>query len=164
MWITLEPWCRELNDGFKYAVRSLLREVKAFIKELYVMSEDRAAEIELTKIDATVDYLGSFLPEDATSAYNSIKDRLKQVMKDKKIIESLSFFSHRFKNTIQIVNGDERLDSMFKFNVKDALKSRVITIKLYDKLLDFISREARDPVGSRTSIVLGARRNQNEDQ
>ena len=44
------------------------------------------------------------------------------------------------------------------------MKDTVITVKFYDKVLDYISREFIHWVGSRTSAILGSSRGQTEDQ
>ena len=122
------------------------------------MSNERTAEIEVTKIDVTADYLGSFLPSDPTAAYKAIQKRLEVVLKDGEPQLSLNFFSRRFYAAMHVHAAKPRLDSLFKYDIKDSMKDTVMTLKFYDKVLDYISRDFTYLVGSRTSTVLGSSR------
>ena len=57
---------------------------------------------------------------------------------------------------LKVHRGDNVLDSCFQYSIKDAVGRKLLNIKVYDKLLDLISRDGTHQVGSKTAIVLGS--------
>ena len=53
--------------------------------------------------------------------------------------------------------GDNQLQTCYQFNVLDDCKSKVMTVKMYDKILDLMSREHIWVVGSRFPQILGSK-------
>ena len=49
---------------------------------------------------------------------------------------------------IRVTKGGNTLSTCFQFDVKDSDGAKILTIKVYDKIMDLISREATHLVGS----------------
>ena len=49
---------------------------------------------------------------------------------------------------IRVTQGGNTLPTCFQFDVKDSDGVKILTIKVYDKIMDLISREATHLVGS----------------
>ena len=57
---------------------------------------------------------------------------------------------------VRIINGDNNLNSCYQYVVKDSDNEKLLTIKIYDKILDLIGRDGRQMVGSRMATVLNS--------
>ena len=58
---------------------------------------------------------------------------------------------------LRVLSGSNTIASCYQFVVKDLKGAKILTIKLYDKVLDLVGREYRHPVGSRISQILGSK-------
>ena len=49
------------------------------------------------------------------------------------------------------------MSTSYQFVVEDDERNKLLTVKIYDKVLDLISREASKTVGSRMSMIIGSK-------
>jgi hypothetical protein len=56
-----------------------------------------------------------------------------------------------------VSNDENNLDSCLQYQVKDDLGNKLLKIKVYDKVLDLVSKEASFLVSSRVSTILGCK-------
>ena len=68
-----------------------------------------------------------------------------------------NFLSNSRALDVRIVKGDNNLNSCYQYVVKDSDKAKLLTIKIYDKILDLIGRESHFLVGSRMATVLNSK-------
>ena len=55
-----------------------------------------------------------------------------------------------------VKKGDNTIQTCFQYAVMDRNQDKVMTLKIYDKTLDLMSREGTKAVGSRFSNILGS--------
>ena len=53
------------------------------------------------------------------------------------------------------MGGNNNLDSCYQYVVTDKYGEKLLTIKIYDKMLDLIGRDGYHLVGTRMPVVLG---------
>ena len=53
-----------------------------------------------------------------------------------------NFLSNSRALDVRIVKGDNNLNSCYQYVVKDSDKAKLLTIKIYDKILDLIGKKA----------------------
>ena len=59
--------------------------------------------------------------------------------------------------SLTVVMGDNNLQTSFQYTVRQK-GTKVMTIKVYDKILDLIGREGSKAIGSRLCDILGSKR------
>ena len=116
----------------------------------------RREDIKVTKLDFCQDLKGSFIPDNWPEANRKIKERLQQFMDA--IIErpDLHIFPQGPDGTFTVKHGANILRTSFQYDVVDKDKTKLMTIKFYDKSLDLMGREGSKTVGSRFSKILGS--------
>ena len=57
-------------------------------------------------------------------------------------------------NSLDFTRGSNLLNSCFQYEVRDSLGTKLLNIKVYDKMLDLIGREHIHTVSSRLKTVL----------
>ena len=61
-------------------------------------------------------------------------------------------------NSLDFTRGSNLLNSCFQYEVRDTLGKKLLNIKVYDKILDLVGREATHLVSSRLSTILASGR------
>ena len=56
---------------------------------------------------------------------------------------------------LRVNRGDNIMSTCYQYAVVDTDRDKILNIKVYDKLLDLMSREATHMVGSRAKTILG---------
>ena len=57
---------------------------------------------------------------------------------------------------LRVVNGGNNLDTCFQYAVKNEEGEKLLSIKVYDKLLEMISKDSTHMVGSKIKYILGS--------
>ena len=65
--------------------------------------------------------------------------------------DKLSFLANTVPGKFKITRGDNNLSSCYQYAVKDCEGDRLLTVKIYDKMMDLIGREYRHVVESKIS-------------
>lgn len=125
------------------------------------MSEETIDGISISKCDLAIDLRGGFLPTDTWPAYQRIKERISQVLPEVLGSTKTNFVSHKTLRGIKVLNGKNCLASCFQYEARDDEGAEILTIKVYDKILDFVSREHQHTVGSRVCEIIGSKRHVN---
>ena len=73
LWITLTPETAELTCRTVADLHQALATVKQWAGAKWGFDEQAVGQIELTKLDVTMDFLGSLLPADPDGAYDAVK-------------------------------------------------------------------------------------------
>ena len=55
--------------------------------------------------------------------------------------DETNFLSYGSVSGLTVTNGDNILPTCFQYAVKDSEGNKVLTVKIYDKIIDLISRE-----------------------
>ena len=71
--------------------------------------------------------------------------------------ESTNFFLLDRSVSVKIADGTNNLDSCFQYVVTDVAGQKLLNIKVYDKVLDLVGREATFKVSTRVPTILGSR-------
>ena len=58
-----------------------------------------------------------------------------------------------------MVKGQNNLDTCYQYVVKDAYESKLLNVKIYDKMIDLVARDSTHQVGSRINNILGSKGN-----
>ena len=72
----------------------------------------------------------------------------------------LHIFPQGSDGTFTVKQGANILHTCFQYDVVDKDKTKLMTIKFYDKTLDLMGREGSKTVGSRFSKILGSNNTQ----
>ena len=59
---------------------------------------------------------------------------------------------------LSIICGSNHLDTCHQFVVRDEGGTRILNVKIYDKLLDLVARDSTHLVGSSLKEILGCKR------
>ena len=114
--------------------------------------------IRLSKIDFCRDYMGSFIPDRASEAYQRVKERLCEVFDAAAADANLNVLPDLSGEGFVVRTGDNRLRTSFQYIVTDHQSNKLATVKVYDKTLDLMGREGCKTVSSRFPIILGSKR------
>ena len=74
----------------------------------------------------------------------------------------MNFLSHGMTGDLTVKKGKNSHSSCFQFGVYDDEDRKLFTIKVYDKVLELISRDGRNLVGSRCRTIVGSQRKFND--
>ena len=73
LWITLTPETAELSRRTVVQIHEAVKTVRRCAEDMWSFAHQAVEQIEVTKVDVTMDYKGSFLPRDHRGAYHEIK-------------------------------------------------------------------------------------------
>ena len=90
--------------------------------------------------------------------YDSIKELLSHSISQIFSSDETNFLSSSPVSDLQILRGNNIHDTCFQYAVKDHLGDKLLVLKIYDKILDLVSRDGCHVVGSRISTILGSSR------
>lgn len=113
----------------------------------------------VTKIDITIDLCGGYLPRVPRQARMILKEKLQGFVEEQIYEEKFEFFTQNCPPELAVRVGNNNLDTCSAFNIKDPEGVKYMTVKMYNKVLDLMSRDGTKPVGSRFNIALGCQRN-----
>ena len=82
-----------------------------------------------------------------------LRDTLALIFSDKDI----NFLSPNILSDFTVTRGENSFASCLQFDVKDDCGIKLLTIKVYDKVIDLISHEGSKPIGSKTNVVVGSK-------
>ena len=114
-------------------------------------------------MDVALDLQGSFLPGyiGCDGAFEHLRGRLQRAMDGiflEKAGADRNFLARTAIGGLKVRVGDNQLPSCYQYLIKGNDGERLFTVKMYDKVLDLISREATFQVGSRIKEVLCAKK------
>ena len=92
-------------------------------------------------MDYAQDFKGSFIPDDPTEAYNIMKDTLEPEINRIFNTYDENFLRHGMTGGLTVKKGSNCLTSCFQFDIFDDDCDKLFTVKVYDKILDLISRD-----------------------
>lgn len=160
IWVVLTPESAVLDPRFLNNALHIREVVEEHAKKHWSPGPTVDWQIELGKLDVALDIQGSFLPEHAggPDAFGRLKDQLQLAIGD--IFGdpggARNFLARAPLHGLKVLVGHNRLPTCYQYLIKSRGQP-LLNVKVYDKVLDLISREATFPIGSRTNEVLGAK-------
>ena len=158
LWITLTPETAELTCRTVADLHQALATVKQWAGAMWGFDEQAVGQIELTKLDVTMDFLGSLLPADPDGAYDAVKALLEDELG--KIFQApwSNFLAPRPLTGLRLRKGGNNLDSCLQYAVLDADGLKLLQVKIYDKIMDLVGRDGFGNVGSRIAQIVGCQK------
>ena len=92
-------------------------------------------------MDYAQDFEGSFIPENPTEAFGLMKEILEPEINRIFNTYDENFLQHGMTGDLTVRKGSNCLASCFQFDVYDDDYDKLFTLKVYDKILDLISRD-----------------------
>ena len=74
----------------------------------------------------------------------------------------MNFLRHGLTGDLIVKKGKNNHRTCFQFGVYDDDDRKLFTIKVYDKVLELISRDGKNLVGSRCRTIVGSQRKFND--
>lgn len=130
--------------------------IRHHAKSFWAYSDVDLTGIELNKVDVAVDLNGSFIPTQDKSAKKEIGRLLEEAVREVFSDKSMNFLSLKAIGGLRVVGGGNSLDTCYQYAVMDAQHNKLLKVKVYDKMLDLISRDGCHLVGSRVDHILGS--------
>lgn len=158
IWVTVTPSTTVLTPFTMTELAQCANATRLHSKTFWGKSEGDVEEIRLSKLDLASDLRGGFLPSDTWQAYNKIKEKISYVLPDVLGSSMTNFVSCKPLNDIRVLNGKNCLASCFQYDVRDLEGDSLMTVKVYDKILDLVGREHQYSIGSRINEVIGSKR------
>ena len=113
--------------------------------------------IRLCKIDIARDFKGSFIVSDQDEAFEVMSAALSDELRILFSSTETNFLSANVISDLSVTRGGNSFASCLQFDVNDDGGVKLLTIKVYDKVIDLISRDGSKPVGSKTNVIVGAK-------
>ena len=154
IWFTLNPEttgidCRTMTDLVK--VENV---IKSHAKAYWGYNYEELKKIRINKIDIARDHRGSFIPDVQSTAFDAMRETLKDELEHILSYGETNFLSFHTIGDLTITKGQNNLETCFQFDVKDDDGDKILTVKVYDKDIDLISRDGSKMVGSKTNAVV----------
>ena len=102
---------------------------------------------------------GSFMPFDEREAYDEVKSILQERIEDVFNHTTTNFFNARHLGELTVNRGDNILPTCFQYAIKNDEGLKLMTVKIYDKVMDLVSRDGSAIVGSKINVILGSKHN-----
>ena len=122
---------------------------------MWGFDDQAVGQIELTKIDVTMDYKGSFLPRKRYEAYLAIKAILERELGEIFRAPATNFLAPAPLTGLKLRCGGNNLTSCVQYAVHDGDGLKLLQVKIYDKLMDLVGRDGAAIVGSKIAKVVG---------
>lgn len=157
-WMTFKSNCFDLDGRLVDRMNRVLQSIRQFGKHSWGLADEELREIRVTKLDATVDLKGAFLPLDTTLAQQLIQIKLGTIAGD--LVNDRKFYFHTMDHQIvpTVLFGDNNLETCLQYDFFDDNKERFLKVKVYDKVTDLFCHESMKTVGSRVREVVGCKR------
>lgn len=68
-----------------------------------------------------------------------------------------NFLSRERFEGLRVVKGQNNLSTCFQYKVKNSCEKHLLTVKIYDKMVDLVVRDGALTVGSRINNILGSK-------
>ena len=158
LWITLNPEVAILNPRTLSQVKEVVSAIRTHASVFWQYDEGQLSGIELTKVDVSTDLRGSFIPCRDKEIYQKIHALLQRHVTEVFSVPETNFLALERVTDLVVRRGENVLDSCYQYAVRDSQGHKLLNIKIYDKLLDLLSRNGSHMVGSRAASVLGSQR------
>ena len=158
IWVTLTPETAILTGYTQADLSKLTKAVKEHALNNWHYNNDDLQTIKIAKMDYAQDFKGSFIPEDQAEAFKIMKEILEPEVN--RIFNSYdeNFLLHGMTGDLTVRKGNNCLSSCYQFDVYDDDSDRLFTIKVYDKILDLVSRDGSQIVGSKVKAIVGSKK------
>ena len=113
--------------------------------------------IRICKIDIARDFKGSFIVTNQDAAFEAMKEALRDEIRQIFSSVHTNFLSTNMLSDLRVTKGGNSFASCLQFDIKDDNGVKLLTIKVYDKVIDLISRNGSQTVGSRVNAIVGAK-------
>ena len=145
IWAVLTPESAVLDPRFLNNALHIREVVEEHAKKHWSPGSTGAWQIKLGKLDVALDIRGSFLPEHAGAprAFAHLKDQLQLAIGDifGGANDAGNFLARAPLHGLKVLVGDNRLPTCYQYLIKSSGQP-LLNVKVYDKVLDLISREA----------------------
>ena len=115
--------------------------IKTIATSEWGFSDNRQKEITLDKLDVAIDLMGSFIPTDFDEAQKTFRAYLQGLIESNFNDQQTDFLRIGSSFGLKVNRGDNILPTSFQFTVLDQDNSKLLNIKVYDKMLDLFGRE-----------------------
>ena len=95
------------------------------------------------------------MPTKNDKIYDSMKRLVFNAVKEVFVNNRSNFLSVGRVLDLEVVRGENNLDTCYQYAVKDANKNKILNVKIYDKMLDLVARDGCKRVGSKIATILG---------
>ena len=89
-----------------------------------------------------------------------MKESLSQALYDVLQTEDNNFLMPYQPSELKVTKGDNCLSTCYQFKVADKHHDKLLTVKVYDKVIDLLSRDGSTTVGCQARAIVGAKRSQ----
>ena len=155
LWITLMPETAELGRRTVAQIHEAVKTVRRCAGAMWGFADQAVEQIEVTKVDVTMDYKGSFLPRDHRGAYHEIKAVLERELGKIFSAPGSNFLAPVPLTGLKLRRGDNNLASCVQYAVLDGDGLKLLQVKIYDKIMDLVGRDGAAVVGSRIAKIVG---------
>lgn len=93
IWMTINPESAKLDGILISQLNKVLQAMRNFAESYWQMTTEETEKIFITKVDVTVDLLGSFIPRRSSDAYSVIRSELQGTIDDLVAMQRFKFFS-----------------------------------------------------------------------
>ena len=97
------------------------------------------------------------MPRLPSESYNVMKDILRHQVSEIFSQRDTNFLALNALPELLVCRGNNILDTCFQYVVKGNEGEHLLTVKVYDKIMDLFAREGSHLVGSRVAEILGSR-------
>ena len=154
IWFTLNPEttgidCRTMTDLLKIVLI-----IKSHAKAHWGYNQAESKKIRISKIDIARDHEGSFIPEEKSDAYDDMSETLEFELGHILNSKTTNFLSIDNVGDLTITKNGNNLETCFQFDAKDDDRDKILTVKVYDKCIDLISKDGSKMVGSKTNAIV----------
>ena len=89
--------------------------------------------------------------------YQHVKTTLSRAIQQIFSTDRTNFLALTTLSDLEVIRGDNNLDTCFQYVIQDDDGRKLMVVKLYDKLLDLMTRDGTQLVGSRMATILGSK-------
>ena len=107
----------------------------------------------ISKVDLTRDLHGSFIADNQIQDYEYMREHLRTLIDQDVKSGGYPPLFKRGKE-LRVVAGDNNMRSSFQAKLLNNANQKEAVIKVYDKVLDLLSRQGTDAVGSRMKWLI----------
>ena len=141
LWFTLSPSTTKLTEQTILDIRKIRTKVQTHAHTFWGYSKSEVEGIVVSKLDVAKDLYGSFMSESPDGAIEDIKQVLKDHITDVLNCKETNFVSTQNIGPVTVKLGSNIIPSCYQYTVHDQHKRKILTVKLYDKIIDLVSRD-----------------------
>ena len=116
----------------------VVKTVKKHAQVCWGYNDDELMAIRICKIDIASDFKGSFIVPNQDAAFEAMKEALRDEIRQIFSSVHTNFLSTNMLSDLRVTKGGNSFASCLQFDIKDDNGVKLLTIKVYDKVIDLI--------------------------